>query len=240
MTPVTIGDAVLYLGDCREVLPTLAAGSVDAVVTDPPYDEEAHTPMRRTRAAIEGRSGNEAMFFDALTEEERKELTEQGKRLSCGWVIIFCQAEAVGTYRRLFAGAYRRAMVWVKPDSAPQFSGDRPAMGYESIVAAWVGPEKSRWNGGGRRGVFIYNSTGYVHEHPAQKPIGLMVELISLFSEMGALVLDPYMGSGTTGVACLQTGRKFIGIERDGRSFDIACRRIEAAAMQMRLPLDKG
>jgi site-specific DNA-methyltransferase (adenine-specific) len=175
------------------------------------------------------------MPFPEINEITRKEFVKQSMRLSRGWSLAFCQAEAVGKYQVLFGEAWRRSMVWIKPDSAPQFTGDRPAMGYESICAAWCNGKKSSWNGGGMRGVFTVNSTGYDHLHPAQKPEKLMTKLIMLFSNEGDTILDPFMGSGTTGVACVQTGRNFIGCEIDPGYFKIAEKRIHDAQQQMRL-----
>jgi len=128
-------------------------------------------------------------------------------------------------------------MVWLKPDGAPQFTGDRPGMGYESIVASWCGSGRSKWNGGGRHGVFSHphRESNNPKQHMTQKPSTLMRELVTLFSDPGHVVLDTFMGSGTTGVACIQTGRKFIGIEREPKYFDIACKRIEQAVAQGQL-----
>ena len=233
-----MGESVtLYQGDCLEILPTLEAGSVDAVITDPPYEEEAHVPMRRTRAVIEGREEIAGMPFAPIDETTRFDLVYECKRLSRGWALVFCQAEAVGKYQELFGAAWRRPMVWIKPDSAPQFTGDRPAMGYESICASWCNGKQSVWNGGGMRGVFSFNSTGFTHEHPAQKPIRLMTKLISLFTNPGDTILDPFMGSGTTGVACVQTGRNFIGIEISAEYYAIAEKRIAQAQLQIRMEI---
>lgn len=212
-------------------------GSVDAVVTDPPYEREAHTSMRRTRAMIEGRADAVGMPFDPITEDIRQFLVDESIRIANGWALVFCQAEAVGKYQEQFGDTWRRPMVWIKPDSPPQFSGDRPAMGYESICAAWCGVGKSHWNGGGKRGVFTYNCTNYKHEHPAQKPVDLISELICLFTQLGDTIIDPFMGSGTTGVACVKTGRSFIGIERDSGYFAIAQRRIAEAQLQPQLDI---
>ena len=144
----TIGNATLYLGDCLEILPTL--GKVDSVVTDPPYEAEAHTLQRRVKG---GRvCENESLPFAQIDFETRAAVSREIVRLSQRWALAFCQAEAVAAWRDVFenAGAiYKRAMVWVKPDGMPQYSGDRPGMGYESIVAVWCGGGRSTWNGGG-------------------------------------------------------------------------------------------
>lgn len=242
-----IGDCRLLLGDCRDILPTLEA--VGHVISDPPFEKEAHTLQRRAlgRGSADGRRDieNAALPFEAITAEDRISVSAQMSRLSRGWVLVFCQAEAVADWRdALDAGgaSYRRAMVWLKPDGMPQFTGDRPGMGYESIVASWAGQGKSRWFGGGRHGVFTFTKHdsgaghgGAANPHPTTKPIRLMEELVRLFTAPGEAILDPYMGSGTTGAAAVKLGRPFIGIEGDATYFEIACRKIEAAYRQPRL-----
>jgi len=237
-TKVVIGDATLYLADNYTVLPTI--GQVASVITDPPYEAEAHTKGRRLLG--EQRNGERtveygALDFSSISDSERLQVSAMLVDISDGWLLTFCQAEAVAAWRNAHeqGGAkYKRAMVWVKPDGAPQFTGDRPGMGYESIVASWCGKGRSRWNGGGRHGVFVHAQRDNNHpkEHMTQKPIALMDELVSLFSNRGDIVCDAYMGSGTTGVSCIRLGRKFIGIERDPRHFETACRRIEDAQRQ--------
>jgi DNA modification methylase len=241
---VEIGNATLYHGDCREIFPMLP--KVDAVVTDPPFEAEAHGAGRRllSRGQDRGRPrsvDDSPLPFDAISADLRAFAARAIADRCSGWALVFCQAEAVAQWRDALASggaAWRRAMVWVKPDSAPQISGDRPAQGYESIAAAWCGQGRSKWSGGGRRGVFVFNKHdpgcghgGALNQHPTQKPIALMRELVSLFSN-GGTVLDPFMGSGSTGVACAQLGRQFIGIELERQYFDIACRRIEDAQRQ--------
>lgn len=144
-----IGGATLYLGDCLTALSSI--DSVSAVITDPPYESDAHTPMRRSRASIE--AGADAVIdFAAISERERDGISAWSAKHCEGWFLAFCQAEAALPWRNAptVAGAkYRRAMVWVKPDSSPQFNGQGPAQGYESIVTAWCGSGPSRWNGGG-------------------------------------------------------------------------------------------
>jgi len=102
-------------------------------------------------------------------------------------------------------------------------------MGYESIVAAWCAEGKSKWNGGGKRGVFTYLiSDGNTSQHPTQKPLPLIKELLTLFS-LGGIVLDPFMGSGTTLRAAKDLGRRAIGIEIEERYCEIAARRCNEA-----------
>ena len=209
----------IYHGDCREILPELP--KVDLVLTDPPYDKEAHTPMRRTRATIEGRRTSDEIPFNEMDEITRQCITS----VLCNWMIIYCQAESVGLYQQLLGPKYKRPMVWIKPDSAPQFTGDRPSMGYESIVSAWCSADKMRWNGGGSRGVLTFNATDFDRFHPTQKPVKLIQKLIQWFC-LGGDILDPFMGSGTTLVAAKQLGRKAIGIEIEEKYCEIACKRL--------------
>lgn len=229
-----IGDAVLYNGDCLEVMASLEA--VDHVIGDPPYEKEAHRSMRRTQKSI--KTGiNADLDFEAITEDLRGGVAREATRLSQGWVLLFCQAEAVGDWRDVLeeAGAkYKRSMIWVKPDSTPQLNGQMPAMGYESMPLAWCGEGHSRWNAGGKRGVYTHltNQRDRDGRHPTEKPIPLMRELLADFTNPGQTILDPFAGSGTTGVACAKMGRKFIGIDLDPKYFDVACERIEKAYAQ--------
>lgn len=124
---------------------------------------------------------------------------------------------------------YVRACIWDKVDGAPQFTGDRPAAGAEAIVCAHPKGKKA-WNGGGRRSVFRHEVNGERggKPHPSTKPLPLMLELVSLFTEPGEIVLDPFCGSGSTGVACLRLGRRFIGIELNPEWAEVSRERLRA------------
>jgi site-specific DNA-methyltransferase (adenine-specific) len=236
-----IGDCTLYQGDCLDLVPLLPV--VHAVVSDPPYEAHMHAAKRgvkvkgSTRRIRRDGHANPPPVDFASIDGIRDKAAEQAVRSCSGWVLIFCTPEGVAPWRGALekAGAkYKRACVWVKPDSAPQFNGQGPAMGAEMFVAAWCGRGHSTWNGGGRRNVFTHpcqppDRTGL---HPTEKPVSLMSELVSLFTAPGQIVLDPFMGSGTTGVSCIRTGRRFIGIEKDETYFELACRRIRDASAQ--------
>jgi len=104
-------------------------------------------------------------------------------------------------------------------------------MGAEMFVTAWCGTGHSKWNGGGRRNVFTHltNQPDRHGVHPTEKPLSLMVELVSLFSQAEDVILDPFMGSGTSGAAAIKLGQRFIGVELNEKYFDIACARIANA-----------
>lgn len=140
----------IILGDCLEVMKTMPDKSVDLVLTDPPYEAEAHTLQRRVK-----REGGimeiEALNFAPMTEELRNGVAKEIARVAKGWVLTFCQVEAAHIWIKAYEDAglkYRRTCIWVKPDGMPQYSGDRPGMGYETIVAMHV-QGASKWNGGG-------------------------------------------------------------------------------------------
>ena len=238
-----IGNQRLILGDCLQVMPTL--GRFDHVMSDPPFEAEAHTMQRRTngrKVAGDGRYHRELdaapLDFAPITEDQRAGVARESVRLADKWMLFFCQAEAVQAWREMVeaaGGKYKRPMIWVKPDALPQMSGDRPAMGYESIVAGWAGRGRSFWNAGGKRGVYIHNKgEGNLgkNPHPTMKPVALMCELLADFTAPGDAILDPFMGSGTTLVACQRMGRQGTGIELDPEYFEIACRRVDEAARQ--------
>lgn len=218
----------------EDVLPLLPDKSVAHVITDPPYEAEAHLGARRQTR--EHTVVEHEIDFAPITEADRERISMQAVRVSSGWALAFCQVEVVATWRGALVGAgakWKRAAAWVKPDSAPQFTGDGWAQGFECIASAWCGKGRSRWNGGGRRGVFVHgvNNFGRLtsgRPHPTQKPLALMLELVELFTDPGEVVLDPFAGSGTTGVACLRLGRRFIGIERDAKYAAVARERLTA------------
>lgn len=229
-----IGNQTLILGDCLEVMASL--DPVDHVICDPPYEAVMQNKWGVLSAqAPSSHVRHEAIGFQAI-DDIRGEVTAAVVGLCEGWFIAFCMAEGVRAWRDSIeqSGArYKRALVWVKPDAMPQFNGQGPSVGHEMMVAAWCGKGRSHWNGGGRPGTFTHNkNTPGGSVHPTQKPLPLMLELVGLFSSPGEIVLDPFMGSGTTLVACERLGRHGIGIERDPTHFDSACKRVEMAARQ--------
>jgi site-specific DNA-methyltransferase (adenine-specific) len=124
---------------------------------------------------------------------------------------------------------YVRTGAWVKPDPMPQFSGDRPAVGFEPCTIAHAqGP--MRWNGGGKPAVWTYfTAKGNAldrPDHPCPKPLPLMRTLIEQFTDPGDLILDPFMGSGTTLRAAKDLGRRAIGIEINEQYCRIAAERM--------------
>ena len=115
----------------------------------------------------------------------------------------------------------------------PRFNGQGAARGFECAVTAWCGPGYRRWNGGGKRGVYTHCvNIGRQGEHPTEKPLPLMCDLLRDYTMPKHIVCDPFAGSGTTGVAAVKLGRRFIGVERDPRWFDLSCRRISEALKQ--------
>jgi len=221
-----IGNATLYLGDCLEILPHLP--KVDAVITDPPYSDETHRGARGRGATTGG--GHVLVDFACVDSDEWVSLAALCCSKASRWTLIFTDWRLV---KRADELPLIRMGVWVKNDPAPQFTGDRPATGWENI-AIFHPSGKKRWNGGGRPAVWRTNIEKR-GDHPTQKPIALLTALIRDFTDEGETVLDPFMGSGTTGAACLQFNRAFIGIEIEPKYYDIACERIENAQRQERL-----
>ena len=236
-TKVTVKkpDWDLRQGECLTGLGLLEDASVDEVITDPPYEAEAHTSQRLV-ARAGGRREVEPLTFPPITEEQRSESARHMARLSRRWILVFCQIEAAMKWWRALEGAgasYKRTCIWVKPDGKPQYSGDRPGIGYESIVACHA-TGRSRWNGGGTHGVFIVNKGGDPRTgHQTQKPLALMELLVRLFSDAGELILDPFAGSGTTGVAAIRLGRHFLGWEMNAEYVETARRRLVNAREQL-------
>ena len=225
--PVRIGENItLYCGDCREILPTLP--KVDAVVTDPPYGEVTHSGARTVSSLDKS-----VIDFAPLTVAESVAITRDLCDKAERWVVMSCEWRHAARFEESGLPLVRLG-VWIKPNGAPQFTGDRPGTGWEA-VAILHHEGRKRWNGGGHHAVWNYPRVD--GEHPTQKPLPLIVEWVTLFSDPNETILDPFMGSGTTGVACIRTDRKFIGIEIDPTYFAVAVKRIEAEYNQGRLPL---
>lgn len=198
-----IGDCTLYLGDCREILPTLEP--VDAVVTDPPYGIGfAAQPTKWQR-----RAGKTAEGWDDLTVDGLDAL------------------RALGGIHVIWGGNYyplppsRGWLSWFKPDAPPSMA---------SFELAWTNQNRNA-----RQVTCSISATNAERVgHPTQKPLAVMLWTLGQFPGI-ATVFDPFMGSGTTGVACAMNDIAFTGCEIDARYFDIACRRIEEAYKQPRL-----
>ncbi len=226
-----IGNATLILGDCLEVLTTLP--KVDAVITDPPYGIPAGSAVwRRNGTAIEdwGDAGHNVEVIgwrelvaatDAWAVEfgvqARDEFSLVQKHVACGWapsnMYALVKSAPAPTPRPGFASAIELAIV--SRIGSPRWHGS----GY--VPNRWIG--------------LTPNRAGTDHGHPTEKPVDAMQSLVGALTGPAGMTLDPFMGSGTTGVACANLGRKFIGIEVEPRYFDIACERIANAQRQARL-----
>lgn len=229
-----IGDATLYLGDCLEILPTL--DPVDHVIADPPYEEVMHAAVGKiNRIRNDGFVTCDDIGFESV-DLIRPDVARIVVAQSKGWVILFTLAEGVRAWRddlQTVKAKYDTCLFWVKPDASPRFNGQGAARGAECAVTAWCGTGYRSWNAGGKRGVYTHCvNAGREGQHPTEKPVPLMMELVADFTNFGQTICDPFMGSGTTGVACARLGRKFIGIEKDGRWFELSCKRIEQAYRQ--------
>lgn len=245
----TIGNATLYLGDCREILPTLP--KVDAVITDPPYgttqcawdaviplqemwDALAFVLDREVPVAIFGsepfssflRASNIRRFkYDWIWDKPKGTgfLNAKKQPLRCHELISVFSDGPARYYPQKTSGHERKTTFRAKhlqTDVYGEMSGDYR---YDST---------ERYP----RSVLTFSSdTQNSSLHPTQKPVALLQYLILTYSRAGETVLDFTMGSGTAGVAAAIEQRLFIGIEREPKYFDIACRRIEDAQRQGRL-----
>lgn len=224
-----IGDATLYLGDCRDILPTL--GKVDAVVTDPPYGIDI---AARASVGATGRSGKgHKLGARTIGRYSVGDWDREGMSAD-QWAIIRAAAPRWivwgGNHLADILGSSAGMLVW---DKKCQNGWDDTFSELEVAFTNTLTRAKGfrhLWAGAIRAS----EHTANVREHPTQKPIALMEWCLGYVSE-ATTVLDPFMGSGTTGVACANLGRQFIGIERESAYFDIACRRIEEAYRQPRL-----
>lgn len=222
-----IGDCTLYLGDCSEILPTL--GKVDAVVTDPPYGigESAGKAATRT-SGLASRKRDASCYQRDYGNDDWDDVTadvELAMALRLAkWAIVFG-----GNYYSLPPSSCW--LVWDKLNGDTDFA---------DCELAWTNLPKAvrriryLWNGCMRR------ERDIAREHPTQKPVGVMKWCIEHIPIPNNTILDPFLGSGTTLVAAVKLGCRGIGIEKEPRYFDIACRRIEQAYRQPDLFVQKS
>lgn len=245
----------LHLGDCLDPvtgLASLADKSIDHLITDPPYSRDLYTRMRTNKGTglrpngkpqcksdRDGGKGSREMASLKIgaVDDIMQPVAEQFRRLVSRWVVVFCDEEITHQWREAVGVNWKiRTGVWVKTDPMPQVTGDRPAQGFEPAVIMHR-PGRKRWNGGGRPATWIGGTCKGAEraDHPCPKPEWLMEQLIRDFTDPGDLILDPFAGSGTTGVAAIRLGRRFIGWERDPKYHTIAHKRLSATREQLGL-----
>jgi len=244
---VTIGNAELWHGDCLEVMQSIPFGSVDMILCDLPYGTTAC-------------KWDTVIPFEPLWAQYRR----VAKR-NAAIVLTASQpfttaliASNYGDFRYCWVWDKTKGGNFALARKQPMKSHEDVCVFYSAQPT--YNPEMEtrgavRKKGGGKASdnfgivpTVAYNNTYYPksivrfstgsrvdHHHPTQKPVALMEYLIRTYTNEGETVLDNCMGSGTTGVACANTGRRFIGIERERKYFDIACERIENAQRQRRL-----
>ncbi len=202
-----IGDATLYLGDCFEITPTL--GEFDSVVADPPYGMSFQSNMRKNKhdKIANDTSLNALLWTCGLPASHSK--------------YIFCR------WDNLYDVPKPRSLVtWVKKGQSMGDLNHEHGRQTESILFY---PGKEHHFPLARPTDCIHAPRSGNELHPTEKPIQLMRPVVKWTA---GVVFDPFMGSGTTGLACIKLGRKFVGIEIDSKYFDIACKRIEDAHRQ--------
>lgn len=227
-----IGPATLYCGDWRDCIGEI--GESDHGIMDPPYGSFMHAARARSSGRRPDGTAISAPLDFATIEGQRDEVAAAWVPLIAKWMLVFCEPEAVGDWRwaLMDAGArYKRACVWCKTNPPPQMNGQNPGYGVECFPAAWCGPGHSRWNGRGRHNRFTHPVARVRgrQRHKTEKPLSLMEEIVLLFTAPGDRIADPFMGAGTTGIAALKHGRRFVGVEMQRKWFEVACRRVEAA-----------
>ncbi|MDE2106202.1 MAG: site-specific DNA-methyltransferase [Patescibacteria group bacterium] len=219
-----IGDATLYLGDCREILPTLP--KVDVVVTDPPYGI-SYVSAWRKRGPTDPIANDQDAPLDSVPL--------MASRLRDGGALYLAtRYDVASQWNDAVIGSgltMKTPIFWDKTNhTSGDLDGDFGGQ-VEIFIFAHQGRHKLRV----RRGNLWRFPRDPASAHPTPKPVGLMERILFASTDAGATALDPFMGSGTTGVACANLGRKFIGIEIEPKYFDIACERIAAAYAQGRL-----
>lgn len=223
--------------DCLEILKTLPSESVDLVFTDPPYNISQPKTLKRTYS--NGTEGNIELDFGEWDYDfDPVPFLTECKRIlkPNGSIIVWTSEELFAKYRVWFAeNMYpKQLLVWVKTNPLPQFR----CVAYRQATELMFWAAKSKitqdnpnfifHNQQDMTNVFYAPIVGGEErtDHPTQKPLSITEKIIKTHCREGGVVLDPFMGSGTTGVGCVHTGRDFIGIELDKKWFELAQKRI--------------
>lgn len=213
----------LYHGDCLEVLPTLPDGSVDAVVTDPPYGVDYQSAWR-TDSQRFAKIANDKRPFVWWIYGATKAIKDGGA------MLCFCRWDMAEAFRLAMEWSGLKIgaqLVWDRGNHGLGDPSSRPAPRHDIIWFA----VKGRFQFHGRRPSSVYTFmriNGLQLEHPNQKPIDLMASLVADYCPPGGTVLDPFAGSGTTGIACQREGRNCILVEQELTYCEIAAKRLEA------------
>jgi len=240
-----IGSAVLYLGDALECLDALGPGRVDAVMTDPPYSSGGAFRGDRTLGTKAKYMNSDSGNLAKLAEFTGDTRDQRSFTFWCGLWSSAClrvaklgapglfftdwrQLPATTDYFQAGGWIWRGVVPWVKRTARPQMG--RFMSQCEFVVWGSAGPMPFERGVGCLPGFFDYASP-QDREHVTQKPVDLMADMMRIV-EPGGVVLDPFMGAGTTGVAAVASGRSFIGCELMREHFDTACKRLEAAQAQ--------
>lgn len=218
----TIGDVlsgqaqwVVLEADCAEVLPFLPPRSVDHIISDPPFSARVHSGQSR----LDGLGGVEELDlgFASLSPALRNIVAEHSMRAGRRWTLLKSDLSGTAAWESdLSANGARftRFGVWWKEGAQPQFTGDRPANGAEGIAIAHApSGGRMRWNGGGKHARWMHPIAREDRVHTTQTPLSLWLEIVEDFTDPGELILDPFCGSGSLGIACVRLGRRYIGID---------------------------
>lgn len=212
----------LVHGDCLEVMKLIPNESIDLIVTDPPYLINYKSHWNSQNKPISGDTD-----YD-LIEKSIKEMYRVLKPNSAAY--IFCSPKRIDYFMRCCLDAgfiIKNSIIWVKNNWT---SGDlKASYGQQYEVILLLNKGRKYINGKRLTDVWFFNRVSFQHQlHPNEKPVKLLEQCITKHSNEGDTVLDPFMGSGSTGIACIHTGRQFFGIEKDMDYFLIAKQRIDS------------
>jgi len=225
----------LLLGDCLDKMKEMEDNSIDAIVTDPPYGIDYQSAWRTNKNEWKPKIANDKVPFVAWTDEAFRVMKDDTG------LLCFTRWDTEVVFRKALTESgfnCKQQIIWDKEvHGMGDLTGDFASQ-HENIIFA----HKGRFTFKGKRpkSIFRFQRVSPTKlKHPNEKPIGLIASLVSAITIPGDIVLDPFMGSGTTGMACKKLDREFIGIEMNEDYMEIAKARIESIEKELSLGLEK-
>lgn len=215
---------ILYCDDCRDVMRSFPAGSIDSVITDPPYGERTHKGHDATASMGRDGADRKILGYEFLSASDARVLGHDFSAIRRKWACVMTSHDLIPEWEKGLEGYTFAPLPIVMEGMTVRLCGDGP-----SSWSVWMMVNRATGHKDGTKPGAYVGVPERSNSVRGAKPLWLMTRIVSDYSAPGDIILDPFAGSGTTGVAALRMGRRFVGVELNPEYCEIAARRLEAA-----------